>query len=102
MVSHEIRTPLSAILSAANVLLRYGNKRPESVERFAEVIHQEGRRLTRLINNLLDLAKIEAGQVEWHFAPTPWNELCARCRSPSRRWSASATWSSRWSPGQSR
>jgi signal transduction histidine kinase len=74
-VSHEIRTPLSAILSAANVLLRYGNKRPESVERFAEVIHREGRRLTRLINNLLDLAKIEAGQVEWNFAPTPLAEL---------------------------
>jgi signal transduction histidine kinase len=74
-VSHEIRTPLSAILSAANVLLRYGNKRPESVERFAEVIHREGRRLTRLINNLLDLAKIEAGQVEWNFAPTALEEL---------------------------
>ena len=74
-VSHEIRTPLSAILSAANVLLRYGNKRPDSVERFAKVIHQEGRRLTRLINNLLDLAKIEAGQVEWHFAPTALEEL---------------------------
>jgi signal transduction histidine kinase len=74
-VSHEIRTPLSAILSAANVLLRYGSKRPESVERFAEVIHREGRRLTRLINNLLDLAKIEAGQVEWNFAPTPLAEL---------------------------
>jgi signal transduction histidine kinase len=74
-VSHEIRTPLSAILSAANVLLRYGNKRPESVERFAEVIHREGRRLTRLINNLLDLAKIESGQVEWNFAPTAMEEL---------------------------
>jgi signal transduction histidine kinase len=74
-VSHEIRTPLSAILSAANVLLRYGNKRPESVARFAEVIHREGRRLTRLINNLLDLAKIEAGQVEWSFAPTALEEL---------------------------
>jgi signal transduction histidine kinase len=74
-VSHEIRTPLSAILSAANVLLRYGSKRPDSVERFAKVIHQEGRRLTRLINNLLDLAKIEAGQVEWHFAPTALAEV---------------------------
>ena len=70
MVSHEIRTPLSAILSAANVLMRYGSTRPESVERFAKVIHQEGRRLTRLINNHLDLAKIESGQVEWVFAPT--------------------------------
>ena len=69
VVSHEIRTPLSAILSSANILLRYGAKRPDSVERFAKVIHQEGQRLTRLINNLLDLAKIEAGLVEWRFAP---------------------------------
>ncbi|MGD1147372.1 MAG: ATP-binding protein [Thermoanaerobaculaceae bacterium] len=75
MVSHEIRTPLSAILSAANVLMRYGSSRPESVERFAKVIHQEGRRLTRLINNHLDLAKIESGQVEWLFAPAAVDEL---------------------------
>ncbi|MBZ5587642.1 MAG: response regulator [Acidobacteriia bacterium] len=75
VVSHEIRTPLSAILSAANVLMRYGNERPESVERFARVIYQEGRRLTRLINNHLDLAKIESGQVEWVYAPTVVNEL---------------------------
>ncbi len=75
MVSHEIRTPLSAILSAANVLVRYGSSRPESVERFARVIHQEGRRLTRLINNHLDLAKIESGQVEWFYAPAEVEEL---------------------------
>ncbi len=75
MVSHEIRTPLSAILSAANVLLRYGSQRPESVERFARVIHQEGRRLTRLINNLLDLARIEAGHVDWSFSATAVDEL---------------------------
>ena len=67
VVSHEIRTPLSAILSSANILMRYGAKRPDSVERFARVIHQEGQRLTRLINNLLDLAKIEAGLVDWRF-----------------------------------
>ena len=75
VVSHEIRTPLSAILSAANVLMRYGGERPESVERFARVIYQEGRRLTRLINNHLDLAKIESGQVDWMFAPTAVDEL---------------------------
>ena len=67
VVSHEIRTPLSAIMSSANILMRYGTQRPESVERFSRVIVQEGRRLTRLINNLLDLAKIEAGEVEWQF-----------------------------------
>ena len=99
MVSHEIRTPLSAILSAANVLLRYGNKRPESVERFAKVIHQEGRRLTRLINNLLDLAKIEAGQVEWSFAPDGRGRAGARGAGVvRRRSSASATSVSRCEP----
>ena len=75
LASHEIRTPLSAILSSANILLRYAGQRPESVERFARLILNEGRRLTRLINNLLDLAKIEAGQVEWHFGPTALESL---------------------------
>lgn len=79
-VSHEIRTPLAAILSSANILVRYGRKQPESVERFARVIHQEGQRLTRLINNVLDLAKIEAGQVEWRFAPASINGVLAQVR----------------------
>ncbi len=78
VVSHEIRTPLSAIMSAANILLRYGNRRPDSVERFAGVIHEEGQRLTRLINNLLDLAKIEAGEAEWRFEDTDAAELVHR------------------------
>lgn len=66
-VSHEIRTPLSAMLSAAHILRRYARHKPEEVERFAQVIHREGQRLTRLINNLLDLAKIEAGEVSWQW-----------------------------------
>lgn len=80
LVSHEIRTPMSAILSAANVLLRYGRQKPETVERFASVIHHEGRRLTRLINNVLDLAKIEAGHSEWSFSPTELHTLVEQVR----------------------
>jgi signal transduction histidine kinase len=79
-VSHEIRTPLSAIQSSANILMRYGRQRPESVERFASVIHQEGKRLTRLINNLLDLQKIEAGEVDWHFTSASLADLVERVR----------------------
>lgn len=75
VVSHEIRTPLSAIMSSANILRRYGRQRPDSVEKFSAVIQEEGRRLTRLINNLLDLAKIEAGEVEWTLIPTPLGEM---------------------------
>ncbi len=80
VVSHEIRTPLSAILSSANILLRYGAKRPDSIERFSRVIYQEGQRLTRLINNLLDLAKIEAGLVEWRFGPVSVGGLLEQVR----------------------
>lgn len=80
VVSHEIRTPLSAIMSSANILRRYGRERPDSVEKFSTVIQQEGRRLTRLINNLLDLAKIEAGEVEWKLAPTPLGEMLGLLR----------------------
>lgn len=80
VVSHEIRTPLSAIMSSANILRRYGRERPDSVEKFSSVIQQEGRRLTRLINNLLDLAKIEAGEVEWKFAHTPLEEVVSLVR----------------------
>ena len=75
VVSHEIRTPLSAIMSAASILMRYGRQKPESVERFAPVIYQECRRLTRLINNLLDLTKIEAGEVDWRFSDVAPDEL---------------------------
>ncbi len=80
VVSHEIRTPLAAILSAANILVRYGSQRPESVERFGRVIQEEGRRLTRLINNLLDLTKIEAGQVEWEISKFPVAELATQAQ----------------------
>ena len=75
VVSHEIRTPLSAIMSSAGILKRYGRERPDSVERFAGLIQQETRRLTRLINNLLEINKIEAGKVDWRLAPTPVDEL---------------------------
>lgn len=80
VVSHEIRTPLAAIVSAANILVRYGGQRPETVERFARVIQEEGRRLTRLINNLLDLTKIEAGKVEWEVSRFPVAELASQAQ----------------------
>jgi len=64
-VSHELRSPVAAILSAARIINRYGDTKPESAERFSGVIMEESSRLSRLINDLLDLAKIESGRVEW-------------------------------------
>ena len=66
-VSHELRSPLAAISSAAKIINRYGAGKAENNKRFSNVIIEETDRLTRLINDLLDLSKIEAGKSEWHI-----------------------------------
>jgi signal transduction histidine kinase len=70
LVAHEIRTPMTAILSSAKILKRHVSMQPEKVERFAGIIVEEGDRLLRLINNLLDLHRIESGRMDWHYEPT--------------------------------
>lgn len=64
-VSHEIRTPLSAIVSAARIIQHYHEKKPEVVGRFGDTIATEGKRLVRLVSDLLDLTKMEAKTLDW-------------------------------------
>jgi signal transduction histidine kinase len=66
-VSHELRTPLTSIRSFSEILLRYDVGNTEKRKQFVTIIHNEAERLTRMINNLLDLSKIEAGRLE--FSP---------------------------------
>ena len=81
-VSHELRTPLTSVLGFAKVIRRQLDERilPHvdatdskteraigQVRNNVDVIVTEGERLTSLVNNLLDLAKIEAGRFEWHM-----------------------------------
>jgi PAS domain S-box-containing protein len=61
-VSHELRTPLTSIRSFSEILLQHGDSEPEVRREFLTIINKESERLTRLVNNVLDLAKIEAGQ----------------------------------------
>lgn len=68
-VSHELRTPLTSIRSFSEILLRYDVDDPEKRKKFVGVIHNEAERLTRMINDLLDLSKIEAGRLELQFEP---------------------------------
>ena len=65
-VSHEIRTPLAAVVSAAKIIMKHHQTKPDVVARFGNTILVEGDRLTRLLNEFLDLTKIEAGCVDWH------------------------------------
>jgi len=65
-VSHELRTPLTSIRSFSEILLRYDEEDPQTRKEFLEVIYNESKRLTRLINDVLDLSKIESGRMVWH------------------------------------
>jgi PAS domain S-box-containing protein len=64
-VSHELRTPLTSIRSFSEILLHYDDHRPETLEEFLAIINRESERLTRLIDDIMDLAKIDARKMEW-------------------------------------
>lgn len=64
-VSHEFRTPLTSIRSFSELLLSYPDEPEETRRGFLRIILQESERLTRLVNDLLDLARIEAGKQPW-------------------------------------
>jgi signal transduction histidine kinase len=66
-VSHELRTPLTSIRSFSEILRDHPDLDASTRARYLDVIVQEAERLTRLINQVLDLAKIEAGRVEWNL-----------------------------------
>ena len=67
-MSHEIRTPLNAVLGYTQLLIEDRRQAPEARDRL-RVIYGAGQRLLGLINDVLDLAKIEAGALQVHLAP---------------------------------
>ena len=64
-VTHELRTPLTSIRSFSEILLAEPGIAPAERERFLGIIVKEAERLTRLINQTLEMAKIESGSAEW-------------------------------------
>jgi Na+/proline symporter/signal transduction histidine kinase len=74
-VTHELRTPLTSIRAFSEIL--NDNPRLDEGERakFLGIIVKESERLTRLINQVLDLAKIESGAAEWHSSEIDMREV---------------------------
>ncbi|HEX9278198.1 MAG TPA: sensor histidine kinase [Casimicrobiaceae bacterium] len=64
-VTHELRTPLTSIRAFTEILLDDPEVETEQRKKFLGIITKEAERLTRLINQVLDLAKIESGKADW-------------------------------------
>ncbi|MEN5083576.1 ATP-binding protein [Bosea sp. TWI1241] len=76
-ISHEIRTPLNAIIGFAEVMSeeRFGPIENERYKEYLHDIHQSGGYVISLVNDLLDLAKIEAGKLELDFVSVSLNDI---------------------------
>lgn len=76
-VTHELRTPLTSIRALSEMLLEDPEIEVGNRTHFLSIIVSETERLTRLVNQVLDLAKIESGHAEWHNTDVDMNELVA-------------------------
>ncbi|QGM47294.1 sensor histidine kinase [Methylocystis heyeri] len=82
-VSHEIRTPLNAIIGFAEVMMeeRFGPIGSERYKEYLKDVHTSGVHVLSLVNDLLDLSKIEAGKLELVVEEVDLNAIVAECVS---------------------
>ena len=80
-ISHEIRTPLNAIIGFSEVMMeeRFGPVGNDRYKQYLKDIHASGGHLISLLNDLLDLSKIEAGKLELTFVSVNLNDLVQQC-----------------------
>lgn len=81
-MSHEFRTPMHAILSFSRFGIEKADKNSsEDTQRYFSQINESGKRLLTLIDNLLDLSKMNAEKMDYHFAPHDLGNVIQRCLS---------------------
>ncbi|MFH1190070.1 MAG: ATP-binding protein [Candidatus Omnitrophota bacterium] len=78
-VSHELRTPISSIKGYAETLLDGKVDNEATVKEFLNIIHQDSDRLANLIDDLLDLSKIESGKMKMELEPLDILPIVKRC-----------------------
>ena len=78
-MSHEIRTPLNAIEGFSRVIVETDS--PEDRMKFFEIIESNNNRLQSLVNEILDLSRVEAGEIVMKKAETDLNELCSSIKN---------------------
>ena len=80
-MSHELRTPLNAVIGFAELMQRevHGEIGPPKYVEYLKDIHDSGRLLLSIINDILDLSKIEAGKQELHRQVCSAEDICRAC-----------------------
>lgn len=86
-VSHELRTPITAVRGFSETLLDGAMNDPAITKQFLQIILDESTRLTRLINELLELSKIESGHVQFQHEPV---DLIALVERTAKRYNHQA------------
>lgn len=79
-MSHELRTPLNSILGFSDLLLQqhFGSLSDRQIK-YMRIIAESGQHLLQLINDILDLSKIESGKAELELQPVSIPDLCTQC-----------------------
>jgi Na+/proline symporter/nitrogen-specific signal transduction histidine kinase len=80
-VTHELRTPLTSIRALSELMRDDEDMDLAQRQQFLGIIVTEAERLSRLVNQVLDMAKIESGHAEWHSAPVDMRELLEQAAS---------------------
>ncbi len=80
-VSHEVRTPMTSIRSFSEILLEPEGLNEAQRQRFLSTIHQESMRLTKLLDEILDLSALERGERTWQNAPVDAEDALNRALS---------------------
>lgn len=76
LVTHELRTPLTSIMAYSETLLMEDTESvPKEWREYIETIHSEGKRLSRLIDDVLDLSRMEAGKMSYAYENHDPNEI---------------------------
>jgi Na+/proline symporter/nitrogen-specific signal transduction histidine kinase len=83
-VTHELRTPLTSIRALAELMRDDPEMPAEQRQEFIGIVVAETERLSRLVNQVLDMAKIESGHAEWHTADVDLKALAQQAAQTTR------------------
>jgi Na+/proline symporter/nitrogen-specific signal transduction histidine kinase len=87
-VSHEVRTPMTSIRSFSEILLETRDLTSPQAQRFLSIIHEESLRLTRLLDEILDMNLMDRGEASWNLheldASVPLSRAVETCRGLAR------------------